>query len=54
MFSFEEILGTVMLKNYVNLGSAVAQGSRFPGGVEVVFRMPSMAGALVFTGTALT
>ena len=48
MFSYEEIPGTVMLKNYVNLGSVVAQDFREG------WRLPSMAGALIFTGTSLT
>ena len=53
MFSHEEIPGTVVLKNSENLGSVLAQGQRFPGGVGVVFQLPSMGGARIFTGTAL-
>ena len=37
-----------------NPGSVVAQGPRFPGGVGVVFELPSMGGACIFTGTALS
>ena len=32
----------------------VVQGPRLPGGVGVVFQLPSMGGARIFTGTALT
>ena len=53
MFSHEKIPGTVVLKNSGNPGSVVAQGPRFPGGVGVVFPLPSMGGARIFTGTAL-
>ena len=49
----EEIPGTVVLKNSVNPGSVVAQGPRFLGGVEVVFQLPFMGGAWIFTRTAL-
>ena len=42
MFSHEKIPGTVVLKNYGNPGSVVAQGPIFPGGVGVVFPLPSM------------
>ena len=41
-------------KKIGNPGSVVAQGSRFPGGVEVVFQLPSMGGARIFTGTAIS
>ena len=44
MFSHEKIPGTVVLKNSGNPGSVVAQGPRFP----------SMGGARIFTGTALS
>ena len=54
MFSHEKIPGTVVLKNYGNPGSVVVQGPRFPGGVGVVFPLPSMGGARIFTGTALS
>ena len=43
-----------MLKNSENPGSAVAQGPRIPGGVVLVFQLPSMGGARIFTGTALS
>ena len=42
MLGHEEITGTVVLRNFGNPGSVVAQGSRFPGGVGVVFQFPSM------------
>ena len=45
MFSHEEIPGTVMLKKSENPGSVVAQGSRFPVGVGIVFRLAPMGGA---------
>ena len=54
MFIHEKISGTVVLKNYENPGSVVAQGPRFPGGVGVVFQLPFMGGARIFTGTALS
>ena len=54
MLSHEEIPGTVVVKNFGNPGSVVAQGPRFPGGVEVVFQLPSMGEARIFTGTALS
>ena len=54
MLSHEKFTGSVVLKNYGNPGSVVTQGPRFPGGVGVVFQLPSMGGARIFTGTALT
>ena len=54
MFIQEKIPGTVVLKNSGNPGSVVAQGPRFPRGVGVVFQLPSMGGARIFTGTALS
>ena len=53
MLSHEEISGIVVLKNSGNSGSVVAQGSRFPGGLGVVFQLPSMGGARIFTEAAL-
>ena len=54
MFIHKKIPGTVVLKNSGNPGSVVAKGPRFPGGVGVVFQLPSMGGAWIFTGTALS
>ena len=54
IFSHEKIPGTVVLKNSGNPGSVAAQGPRFLGGVGVVFPLPSMGGARIFTGTALS
>ena len=50
----QEIPGTVVLKNSGNPGSVVAQGPRFPGRVGVVFQLPPIGGAQIFTGTAPT
>ena len=54
MFTREKIPGTVVLKNSGNPCSVVAQGPRFPGGVGLVFQLPFMGGARIFTGTALS
>ena len=53
MLGHEEIPGTVVLRNFGNPGSVVAQGSRFPGGVGVVFSISVHGEARIFTGTAL-
>ena len=50
MLSHEEIPGTVVLKTSGNPGSEVAQGPRFPGGMGVVFQLPSMEGARILIG----